>query len=148
MTKYYLVESELCPRCYFDNESDRNELALALWQEHIYFLGARTLNWYEGGILSDLEESAAANVFTWECQTYFDVPTQVAWFEENHYCAGIAYEDYVICACCGGVTQIDEIVDFAPSGVAPIIAYDDWVNIHEEIIDIEEASYLYDEEDK
>ena len=146
MTKYYLVESELCPRCYFDNESDRNELALALWQEHIYFLGARTLNWYENGVLSDLEESAAANVFTWECQTYFDVPTQVAWFEGNHYNAGIAYEDYVICACCGGVTQIDEIVDFAPSGVAPIVAYDTWVNVHEEIISYDEASFEYGED--
>jgi hypothetical protein len=148
MNKFYLVESELCPRCYFDNESDRNEMALALWQEQVYFLWARTVNWYEDGIMVGIEEDAASNVFTWECQTWFDVPTQVAWFEDNHYNAGIAYEDYVICACCGGVTEIDEIVDFAPSGVEPIVVYDEWVNLHEEIIDNEEADYLYDEEDK
>ena len=43
MNKIYFVESELCPRIRFDNESDRNEMALALWQEQIYFLWARTV---------------------------------------------------------------------------------------------------------
>ena len=148
MNKLYFVESELCSRIQFDNESDRNEMALALWQEHIYSLWARTVNWYEDGIMTGIEEDAASNVFTWECQTWFDAPTQVAWFEDNHYNAGIAYRDEIICACCGGVISIKETVDFAPSGVAPIVAYDEWVNIHEEIIDDEEASYLYDEEDK
>lgn len=43
MNKLYFVESELYSRNCFDNESDRNEIALALWQEHIYFLAARAL---------------------------------------------------------------------------------------------------------
>ena len=43
MNKIYFVESELCPRIQFDDESDRNEMALALWQEQIYFLWARTV---------------------------------------------------------------------------------------------------------
>lgn len=148
MNKIYFVGSELCPRIQFDNESDRNEMALALWQEHTYFLWARTLNWYEDGIVTGIEEDAAANIYTWECQTYFDVPTQVAWFKENYYCAGIAYRDEIICACCGGVNSIEEIIGFAPSGVTPIVVYDEWVNLYDEIIDEEEASYLYDEEDK
>ena len=146
MNKLYFVESELCPRVQFDNESDRNEMALALWQEHIYFLAARTANWYEDGIVTGIEEDAANNIFTWECQTWFDVPTQVAWFEDNHYCAGIAYEDKVICACCGGVTSIEEIIEFAPSGVVPIVAYDTWVNVHEEIIGYDEATFNYEED--
>ena len=146
MNKTYFVESELCPRLYFGNESDRNEIALALWQEHIYFLGARTLNWYEDGIMSDLEESAAANVFTGECQTWFDVPTQVAWFEEEHYCAGIAYGDEVICACCGGVTSIEEIIEFAPRGVAPIVIYEHWYDFTETTIGREEKLFRYEED--
>lgn len=43
MNKLYFVESELYPRTDFANESDRNEMALALWEEQIYFLWARTL---------------------------------------------------------------------------------------------------------
>lgn len=66
MNKIYFVESELCPRIQFDNESDRNEMALALWQEQIYFLCARTVNWYEDGILTGIEEDADNHVFTWE----------------------------------------------------------------------------------
>ena len=51
MNKIYFVESELYPRTDFAIESDRNEMALALWQEHCYYLWARTLNWYEDGLL-------------------------------------------------------------------------------------------------
>ena len=146
MNKLYFVESELYPRTDFANESDRNEMALALWQEHIYFLGARTLNWYEVGILFDLEESAAANVFTWECQTYFDVPTQVAYFDERVYHSGIAYKDEVICACCGGVTEIDDLIRWAPTGVAPIVPYKDWVSFRDEIIGENEDAFWHEEE--
>ena len=146
MSMMYFVESEMCPRVCFSNESDRNEMALALWQEHIYFLAARTANWYEDGIVTGIEEDAANNIFTWECQTYFDIPTQVAWFDDNHYCAGIAYGDEVICACCGGVTSIEEIIEFAPSGVAPIVAYRDWMNFEEEIIGDNESDFSFMED--
>ena len=66
MNKIYFVESELCPRIQFDNESDRNEMALALWEEQIYFLWARTVNWCEDGILTGIEEDAYSNVYTYE----------------------------------------------------------------------------------
>lgn len=146
MNKIYFVESELCPRIQFDNESDRNEMALALWQEQIYFLWARTVNWYEDGILTGIEEDAYSNVYTYECVTWYDVPTQVAWFDENHYCAGIAYRDEVICACCGGVSDIEEIIGFAPDGVVPIIDYKCWMNLEEEIIGDGEAGFYYEED--
>lgn len=145
MKKLYFVESELYPRGCFESEAARNEMALALWQEHIYFLGARTLNWYEDGILSDLEESAAANVFTWECQTWFDVPTQIAYFDEDHYEAGIAYHDEVICACCGGVTEIDDLIRWAPAGVAPIVTYNHWYSFKETVIGQDEKFFEYKE---
>ena len=146
MNKLYFVESELCPRVQFDNESDRNELALALWQEHIYFLAARTANWYEDGIVTGIEEDAANNIFTWECQTWFDVPTQVAYFDERVYRSGIAYCDEVICACCGGVTLISDLMRWAPSGVAPIVAYKDWVSFRDEIIGENEDAFYFGEE--
>ena len=54
----------------FDSEADRNEMALALWQEHSYFLWARTLNWYdcEDAIWEAeiAEEDAGENVMTFE----------------------------------------------------------------------------------
>ena len=145
MNKIYFVESELYPRTDFAIESDRNEMALALWQEHCYYLWARTLNWYEDGIVSGIEEDAAANVFTWECQTWFDVPTQVAYFEENVYHSGIAYHNEVICACCGGITEIEDLMGWAPAGVAPIVAYKDWVSFRDEIIGTNEDAYFYEE---
>lgn len=145
MNKIYFVESELYPRTDFAIESDRNEMALALWQEHCYYLWARTLNWYEDGIVTGIEEDAAANVFTWECQTWFDVPTQVAYFDENHYEAGIAYQDEVICACCGGVTEIADLIQWAPAGVAPIVTYNNWYSFKETVIGQDEKFFEYKE---
>ena len=57
----------------FDSESDRNEFALSLWQEHSYALWARTINWYGEYDESDYEyeavkaeEDAFENVMTFE----------------------------------------------------------------------------------
>ena len=146
MNKIYFVESELCPRIQFDNESDRNEMALALWQEHIYFLWARTLNWYEDGILSGIEEDAYSNVHTYECTCWYGAPTQVAYFDEGTYASGIAYCDEIICACCGGVVSIDEVIECTPEGVVPIVEYNHWVDFKEEIIGDGEAGFYYEED--
>ena len=149
MNKIYFVESELCPRIQFDNESDRNEMALALWQEQIYFLWARTLNWYEDGILTGIEEDAAANVYTWNAYESFDVPTQVAfWDDDGMYRAGIAYGEEIICACCGGVQEIKEICEFAPRNVEPIVIYKSWVNFEGSIIGNEEADFELEDENE
>ena len=41
----------------------------------------------------------------------------------------------VICACCGGVIEIDEIYEFAPAEIAqPIFPYHSWCDITEDII--------------
>lgn len=143
MNKIYFVESELCPRIQFDNESDRNEMALALWQEHIYFLSMRTMNWYGNGIMFGIEEDANSNVHTWE-EFYFETPTQVAFWDENQYVGGIAYKDEIICGCCGGTVKIDEIVEFAPSDVKPIIDYHDWIPFDDEILADEQKDFNWD----
>ena len=143
MNKIYFVESELYPRTDFATESDRNEMALALWQEHIYFLTMRIMNWYgSDGIFSGIEEAADSSVFIWEEYESFDVPTQVAfWSDDGMYHAGIAYGEEIICACCGGVQEIKEIYEFAPSNVEPIVIYKNWVDFEESIIGDEEADF-------
>ena len=73
--------------------------------------------------------------------TYFNTPMQVAFWDETHYIGGIAYKDEIICGCCGGVVSIEEVREFAPEGVEPIVVYDDWANIDEFIIDEEERYF-------
>lgn len=56
---------------------------------------------------------------------YFDKPTQVQFIDdEDNVCYGIAFQDNIICACCGSIFPIDEIT---------IIASLEWVNFEEEI---------------
>lgn len=78
-----------------------------------------------------------------EFKTYYEIPTQVMFYEAdpNVWSWGIAYRDDIICACCGAVLHITEIiddfVDYAEeNGVKvskPIYEYDGWCDIVEEI---------------
>lgn len=68
---------------------------------------------------------------------YFEEATQVAYWEciGGQWLGGIAYKDFVICGCCGGVIKIKEIYDFAPEHIGnPIRLYDNWENISNEIL--------------
>lgn len=153
MNKTYFVESEMCDRVGFQSESDRNELALALYEEHIYFLTMRVINWYgNDGTFSDIEEDASFNVRTWDEYESFDFPTQVAFWdvEGNHYCSGIAWREQIICACCGDVVEIAEVYEFTPENVRPIIVYEDWEAFDDFIIADNERHFKREEgeEDK
>ena len=67
----------------------------------------------------------------------FEEPTQVACYDVdgNHWAGGIAYGTEIICGCCGGVVDIDEIYEFAPDNIEnPILPFEDWVDISAEII--------------
>jgi hypothetical protein len=59
-----LVSPYIC----FGDETARNELALAIWEEYIYFLSVRIMNWYDEPIMSGIEEDASSNVETWESE--------------------------------------------------------------------------------
>lgn len=61
---------------------------------------------------------------------YFERPTQVKFYDGiNHaWMGGIAYQDEIICGCCGGILKVDEFKD------NEIVAYDHWINISDEII--------------
>jgi hypothetical protein len=149
MNKTYFVESEMCDRVGFQNESDRNEMALALYEEYIYFLTMHTKNWYGSeGVLSGIAKDASSNVRTWDAYESFDVPTQVAFWDVDgdHYIGGIAYGDEIICGCCGGVVEIAEVCEFAPEGIEPIVIYNEWVDLSGDILEADEANYFYDEE--
>ena len=68
---------------------------------------------------------------------YFNVPTQVVFYDVDGDCwkSGIAYRDEIICACCGGVIEIDSIYEFAPvEMVQPIFSYKSWCDITDDII--------------
>lgn len=83
-------------------------------------------------------------------KTYFEHPTQVAFWdgENNHYVGGIAYHDEIICGCCGGVMEIEEVIEFTPEGVAPIVEYAIWVNVSSEIMDEAEEYHQLEEEEE
>lgn len=78
---------------------------------------------------------------------FYDIPTQVMFVEPksvkdgNEDCgpewyAGIAYRDEVICACCGGVFAIEEVLESAEEyGLAHgIYHYGEWADIADAII--------------
>lgn len=56
---------------------------------------------------------------------YFDKPTQVKFDDGEDGACGIAFEDYIICACCGGIFEIDE--------VNIIKTFTPWINFDEKI---------------
>ena len=65
---------------------------------------------------------------------YFEVPTRVK-FWDGRYIGGIAYRDEIICGCCGGIFRISDIYEVAPDTLKedPIVIYDNWVDISNEI---------------
>ena len=71
-------------------------------------------------------------------KNYFDEPTQVVFTDPDNYgewLVGIAYKDEVICACCGGIFNIECVVAAAEAEgiVNPIYSYDNWVDLTDEI---------------
>ena len=84
----------------------------------------------------------------------FDIPTQVVFYDVDGdtWKSGIAYGGIIICACCGGVIEIDEIYEFAPAEIAqPIFPYHNWCDITDDIIGgemPEEWCQIYDSIDE
>ena len=63
------------------------------------------------------------------------------------FCAGIAYKDEIICACCGGVMKIsDAIADAKEDGIkTAIYDYADWCDVREAITGGEYPEEYYDD---
>ena len=70
-----------------------------------------------------------------EAIKYFDEPRQVKFVdEEGTWQTGIAYCGEIICGCCGGIFDIEEIYKNAPKDIKfPIHPYSDWNDISYDI---------------
>lgn len=56
---------------------------------------------------------------------WYDIPTMVIYRDdEKEECVGIAYHDEVICLCCGGIAELEEIT---------IVRELDWVDVSREV---------------
>ena len=71
-------------------------------------------------------------------KSYFDNAAQVIFADPENPgggLCGIAYRDAIICSCCGGVLNIDEVIEMArEDGVnCAIHVYPEWVDITDEI---------------
>ena len=69
---------------------------------------------------------------------YFNTPAQVVFADPDNpgeWLVGIAYRDEIICACCGGVFSISDVVEMAEEdGVkCAIYDYSEWSDISAEI---------------
>ena len=84
-------------------------------------------------------------------KTYYYVPTQVIFYDgcddSPIFCAGIAYMDEIICACCGGVMKISEVIaDAKEDGIkTAIYDYKDWCDVREAIAGGEYPEEYYDD---
>lgn len=145
MAKIYFVNSELCDEMSFENEVERNEMALALVEEHAEFFAMRCLNWYGETVSAEEAWEAATNsVYTWEKIQSFEKPTPLAYWnaEEERYFGGIGYKEEVICGCYGDALKIEDIYASAPYDVNPIIDYSGvWPMISGWIIQSPEISF-------
>jgi hypothetical protein len=60
---------------------------------------------------------------------------QVKFWDGEGWCAGILIGRRIICACCGGIFDVDEILENArEDGIEnPIVPFNTWVDISDEI---------------
>lgn len=74
---------------------------------------------------------------------FYNSPTQVLFYDGDHYVSGIAFEDKVICGCCGSVYYVEDVETDTYYASKKIAIYDlPWIDITEAIgnindIDIE-----------
>ena len=69
---------------------------------------------------------------------YFDAPKQVVFADPDNagqWIIGIAYHDEIICACCGGIFEIADVVEMAEEAGCKqaIYPYEDWIDVSYEI---------------
>ena len=70
-------------------------------------------------------------------KNFYETPTQVMFFDidcgDGEYKFGIAWGSSIICGCCGGIFEIDEVIEFTPDEFVPIYDYSTWNDLSEEI---------------
>lgn len=62
------------------------------------------------------------------------IPRQVMFWDGENYCAGIMIGKLLVCGCCGGTFNLDEVIETArEDGQVPVRVFDTWVDISDEI---------------
>ena len=63
------------------------------------------------------------------------IPRQVMFWDGENHCAGIMIGKLLVCGCCGGTFNLDEVIEMArEDGQVPVRAFDTWVDISDEIM--------------
>ena len=77
------------------------------------------------------------------------VAVQVMFYDGDDMCSGILHGKHIICGCCGGVFEVDEVIDNARAdGKNAIEMFGTWVDVSDEIKgDCENGIVLEIEED-
>ena len=70
---------------------------------------------------------------------YYERPTQVVFVDPENpgdWLNGIAFRDVIICSCCGGTFEIDEVIDVAKEDgvINPIYPYADWNDLTDSVV--------------
>ena len=62
------------------------------------------------------------------------IPRQVMFWDGENHCAGIMVGKLLVCGCCGGTFNLDEVIEMArEDGQVPVRVFDTWVDISDEI---------------
>ena len=69
---------------------------------------------------------------------FYEKPKQVIFADPENpgdWLAGIAFHDSIICSCCGGVFEIEDVIAQAKADgvINPIYAYEDWSDLTDDI---------------
>lgn len=67
-------------------------------------------------------------------KTFYETPTQVMFHNSNGvYNFGIAWGNKIICACCGGIFEVEKVLEFALEDQPAIYEYSTWTDLSDEI---------------
>jgi hypothetical protein len=63
------------------------------------------------------------------------IPRQIMFWDGENHCAGIMIGKLLVCGCCGGTFNLDEVVEMArEDDQVPVRVFDTWVDISDEIM--------------
>ena len=70
---------------------------------------------------------------------FYERPVQVVFADPENpgdWLNGIAFRDVIICSCCGGIFEIDEVINVAKEDgvINPIYPYADWNDLTDSVV--------------
>ena len=72
------------------------------------------------------------------------IPRQVMFWDGENHCAGIMIGKLLVCGCCGGTFDLDEVIEMArEDGQMPVRVFEAWADISDEIRGDDDAVAMY-----